>query len=43
MAVAKELPQYPIEEIMTWPIRKLETVLEYLNLYREKTMLKTPG
>jgi hypothetical protein len=36
MAVAKELPQYRLEEIMTWTPRKLEAVMEYLALYHQK-------
>jgi hypothetical protein len=40
MAVAKELPQYTIEEIMMWTTGKLETVLEYLGLYHEKVKPK---
>jgi hypothetical protein len=40
MAVAKELPQYSLEEIMTWQPRKLETVLEYIGLYHQKVAPK---
>jgi hypothetical protein len=40
MAVAKQLPQYSLEEIMTWTPSKLETVLKYLGVYNEKVKPK---